>query len=83
MKIEEDFKKLKAGLIKMGRELAANQWYGSGTFEPTIEDRISSAVAAAKAEIGEKLLEALDVKPICRECDGEGKHKQWCSRKEE
>lgn len=60
--VDIDLQKLKAQLVRFARSLAANQWYGSHTFEPDLDDKISEAVARAKSEIGEALLEALGVK---------------------
>lgn len=80
--LEQEFKELKTGLIKIARELAAEQWFTSGTFGPSTDDKVHEAVARCKADIGDKLLEALGAEPYCRECRGEdGVHETWCSKK--
>lgn len=50
---------LKESLTKFARGLAAEQWFGSWTYEADVSDKIQAAVAECKADIGRRLLEAL------------------------
>jgi len=52
---------LRQQLIKFARGLASEQWFSSGTYETTPEERVQEAVAYCKADIGKALLEALEV----------------------
>jgi len=67
------------GLERLGRTLAAEQFHGSWTYEATVEDKIASARAQCKAEIGELILLALG---ICEHCTPhkELSHESWCPK---
>lgn len=46
-------------VVGVARKLAAEQWYGSCTYEPSTSDLVAEAKAQTKADIGRMLLEAL------------------------
>lgn len=52
---------LRQALTEFARSLASERWYSSPSYETTTRDEINEAVAHCKADIGERLLEALGV----------------------
>lgn len=60
-RLDRELRELKEGLAKLGRKLAACQWYTSPSYEPTPSDAAKEAVEEAKAAIGRDLLECLGI----------------------